>query len=57
LLELPCVAYARAVREIEPLVAAGADFVALDFLWMAPSGLAPALDDASARLRLPELAR
>jgi thiamine-phosphate pyrophosphorylase len=57
LFELPCVAFARAVSEIEPLVAAGADFVALDFVWMERSGLAQALDDASARLRLPELAR
>ncbi len=55
LLELPCVAYADALEEIAPLVAAGADFIALgDWLWHDESAIAATLQTASAHLRLPE---
>jgi thiamine-phosphate pyrophosphorylase len=49
--EAPCVAYAAAIDEVAPLVAAGADFVALgDWLWREPAQLAALARD----LRLPE---
>lgn len=55
LLELPCVAYADNLDEIAPLVAAGADFVALgDWLWRDESAIAATLQTASAHLQLPE---
>jgi thiamine-phosphate pyrophosphorylase len=55
LFELPCVAYANSVSEIAPLVAAGADFIALDFVWRDPRGVAVALADVAGHLELPEL--
>jgi thiamine-phosphate pyrophosphorylase len=54
LFELPCVAYAMTAEEIGPLVAAGADFVALDYVWTDERGLASALADAGRQVRLPE---
>jgi thiamine-phosphate pyrophosphorylase len=55
LFELPCVAYADSIDEIAPLVAAGADFVALgDWLWRDEAAIAATLQTASAHLRLPE---
>ena len=55
LFELPCVAYADNLDEIAPLVAAGADFVALgDWLWRDEAAIATTLQTASAHLRLPE---
>ena len=55
LFELPCVAYADAIDEIAPLVAAGADFIALgDWLWRDEAAIAATLQAASAHLRLPE---
>jgi thiamine-phosphate pyrophosphorylase len=55
LFELPCVAYADTLEEIAPLVAAGADFIALgDWLWRDESAVAATLQTAGAHLRLPE---
>ena len=54
LFELPCVAFANAADEIAPLVAVGADFIALDFVWRDPRGVAAAIADAAQYLRLPE---
>jgi thiamine-phosphate pyrophosphorylase len=47
----PCVAYAASLQEIQPLSAAGADFVALAPLVFSDSrGLAATLTDAAGRL-------
>jgi thiamine-phosphate pyrophosphorylase len=54
LFELPCVAYASDMSEIAPLVAAGADFIAIDFPWRDPRGIPAALAEAATQLRLPE---
>ena len=52
--EIPCVGYAAALDEIGPLVAAGADFVALgDWLWRDAQAT---LTQAQSRLQLPETA-
>ena len=43
----PCVAFARSLEEVGPLVAAGADFVMLgDCVWSDPRGPAAAVADA-----------
>jgi len=53
--EIPCVAYAAGLDEIEPLAAAGADFVAVGTaLFDDPRGLRTAAADAAARLAIPE---
>jgi thiamine-phosphate pyrophosphorylase len=52
--EVPCVGYAAAIDEIAPLVAAGADFVAAEFIFSDPRGPAAAAADAGRRLALPE---
>jgi thiamine-phosphate pyrophosphorylase len=52
--ELPCVGFAASLDEIAPLVAAGADFIALDCLWNDPRGVTAALADATALSCLPE---
>jgi thiamine-phosphate pyrophosphorylase len=57
LFELPCVAYAVAASEIAPLIEAGADFVALDYVWRDPRGASVAIAEAVAHLRLPEPAQ
>jgi len=55
--EAPCVAFAAALSEVAPLVAAGADFIALgDWIWRDPQNLAGTVADATRRLRLPETA-
>jgi thiamine-phosphate pyrophosphorylase len=54
LFELPCVAYANDMTEIAPLVAAGADFIAADFIWRDPRGAAAAIADTAHHLHLPE---
>ena len=55
LFEIPCVAYAASLDDIAPLVAAGADFVALgDFLWRDPHATAATTGEASRLLRMPE---
>ena len=55
--EAPCVGYAAALDEIEPLVKAGADFVALgDWIWVAPRGAVATVAEAATFMRLPESA-
>jgi thiamine-phosphate pyrophosphorylase len=56
LFELPCVAFANEIGETAPLVTAGADFIALDFVWRDPRGVAAAAADIAQHLRLPETA-
>jgi len=54
LFTIPCVGFAANPQEIGPLVAAGADFVAVgDGIWDDPRGAAAALAEAS-RLLAPE---
>jgi thiamine-phosphate pyrophosphorylase len=57
LFELSCVAFAATEDEIAPLVAAGADFIALDYIWDDPRGAPAALAAGAAALRLPEPAQ
>ncbi|MDP2410982.1 MAG: thiamine phosphate synthase [Pseudolabrys sp.] len=53
--EAPCVAYAASIAEIEPLVTAGADFIALgDWVWGDPEAVAVTIADAAQYMRLPE---
>jgi thiamine-phosphate pyrophosphorylase len=54
--ELPCVAFARTADEIAPLVTAGADFIAVDYIWNDARGVAAALSTAAQHMRLPETA-
>jgi len=55
--EIPCVGFAASMDEVAPLVAAGADFVALgDWLWRDASVIAPTVMRAAASMRLPESA-
>jgi len=51
LFNTPCVAVARSLDDIGPLVAAGADFVMLgDCVWSDPRGAGAAIEDAERRL-------
>jgi len=53
--EIPCVAYADSLDDVAPLVAAGADFIALgDFLWRDAHAAAEITSEASRLLRMPE---
>ncbi len=53
--EAPCVAYAASLDEVAPLVAAGADFVALgDWIWRDPKTVAATIAATAPYLRLPE---
>jgi thiamine-phosphate pyrophosphorylase len=53
--EIPCAGYAASTDEIAPLVAAGADFVALgDFLWRDPHAIAEVMSETTRHLQLPE---
>ncbi|MBV8792995.1 MAG: thiamine phosphate synthase, partial [Pseudolabrys sp.] len=54
LFELPCAAFAANAEEIELFVKAGADFIALDYIWSDARGIAAAISDAGQRARLPE---
>jgi thiamine-phosphate pyrophosphorylase len=55
--EVPCVGYARALDDIDALVAAGADFVAVgDALFEDPRGPKAAAAEAAARLTVAETA-
>ena len=55
LFEIPCIGYAASIDEVAPLVAAGADFVAIgDFLWHEPNAIAEVISEATRRLQLPE---
>jgi thiamine-phosphate pyrophosphorylase len=57
LFEIPCVGYATALDDIDALVAAGADFVAVgEALFDDPRGPEAAAADAAARLSLAETA-
>jgi thiamine-phosphate pyrophosphorylase len=55
-LELPCVGFAREEAEIAPLVEAGADFIALDYIWREPRRAGEMLSAAGRHMRLPETA-
>ena len=47
---VPCVAFARSLEEIEPLADAGAEFIALEAaVWDNPRGPAAAVSEATAR--------
>jgi thiamine-phosphate pyrophosphorylase len=52
--ELPCVAFARGETEVAPLVEAGADFIALDYIWRGPGRAAELLAAAAGHMRSPE---
>ncbi len=53
--ESPCVGYAAAIDEVAPLVAAGADFIALDdWIWSERAALRATVADAASRMKLPE---
>lgn len=53
--EIACVGYAASLDDIAPIVAAGADFVALgDFLWHDVHSVAATMGEAARFLRLPE---
>ena len=53
--EIPCVGYAASLGDIAPLVAAGADFIALgDFLWRDSAKIASTISEVSGYLKLPE---
>jgi thiamine-phosphate pyrophosphorylase len=53
--EIPCVGYVASLDEIAPMVAAGADFVALgDFLWGDTREIAAMMSEASRHLQLSE---
>ncbi len=55
LFTVPCVGFAAGSHEIGPLVAAGADFIAVgDGIWSDPRGAAAALAEASRQLAAPE---
>jgi thiamine-phosphate pyrophosphorylase len=54
--ELPGVAFARSEAEVAPLVEAGADFIALDYVWRQPRHAAGLLAAAARHMRLPETA-
>jgi thiamine-phosphate pyrophosphorylase len=55
-LELPCVGYAREEAEIAALIEAGADFIALDYIWREPRRAGEMLAAAARHMRLPETA-
>jgi thiamine-phosphate pyrophosphorylase len=53
--EAPCVAYSDSLETIAPLVAAGADFLALgNAVWREPGSVAETIREAGRYLRLPE---
>ena len=55
--EAPCVGYAAAASEVEPLVKAGADFIALgDWIWADPQTVSAKITDAARYLVVPETA-
>jgi thiamine-phosphate pyrophosphorylase len=55
LFEIPCVGFAANIDEVEPLAAAGADFVAVgDCIFTDARGSAPAIADAASRLAFGE---
>ena len=55
--EAPCVGYAASAAEVEPLVKAGADFIALgDWIWADPQTVSSKIADAARYLVVPETA-
>lgn len=53
--EIPCVGYSDSLETISPLVAAGADFIALgSTVWHKPDAVAETIREASSHLRLAE---
>jgi len=55
--EIPCVAYVASLDDLEPLVKAGADFIAFgDWLWRNSQEVAGTITKATRALRLPETA-
>jgi thiamine-phosphate pyrophosphorylase len=53
--EIPCVGFAATLDEVEPLAAAGADFIAMgDCVFGAGHGAAAAVADAARRLAIAE---
>jgi thiamine-phosphate pyrophosphorylase len=53
--EIPCVGYSDSLETIAPLVAVGADFIALgSAVWREPDTVAQTIREAGSRLRLPE---
>jgi thiamine-phosphate pyrophosphorylase len=53
--EIPCVGFAATLDEVEPLAAAGADFIAMgDWVFGAGHGAAAAVADAARRLAIAE---
>jgi thiamine-phosphate pyrophosphorylase len=55
--EIPCVGFAASLDEVEPLVAAGAEFVALgDWVFSGERGIAATVGDAMRRLAVTEIA-
>ncbi len=55
--EAQCVGYAASASEVEPLVKAGADFVALgDWIWADPESVSTKIADADRHLVVPEIA-
>jgi thiamine-phosphate pyrophosphorylase len=53
--EIPCVGYSDSLEMISPLVAAGADFIALgDVVWHEPASIAETVREAGRCLRIPE---
>jgi thiamine-phosphate pyrophosphorylase len=56
--EVPCVAFAGGLEEVEELAKAGAEFVALgDFIWTEPGGPIASIRAAAERLAVREPAR
>ena len=54
LFELPCVGYAASLDEVGPLVATGADFIALgEWIWNEPQGVAASVAAAAEILAAP----
>lgn len=57
LFTIPCVGYAAGPHEIRPIVAAGADFIAVgDGIWDDPRGVSAALAEVTEQLAAPERA-
>jgi thiamine-phosphate pyrophosphorylase len=53
--EIPCVGFAASLDEVEPLAAAGADFISVgDCVFGAGDGAAAAIADAARRLAFAE---
>lgn len=53
--EAPCIGYSDSLETIAPLVAAGADFIALgEAVWREPRPIAETIQEAGRYLRLPE---